>query len=65
MAMTPDKTTKIILVIIALGLWANAIPHLVHSAAAQPDYSDLLVRMNDNLSNIASGNCYNSKICGH
>jgi hypothetical protein len=70
MAMTPDKTTKVVLVVIALGLWANAIPCLIRPVqaqpnhAAQPHYSDVLVPIRGDLSKIEDGFCSNSTICG-
>jgi hypothetical protein len=69
-----DRSTKIILIAIAGGLWANALVHAVRPAAAD---SYILTSINDNLdsikiistntetsiSNIEMGWCKNSKLC--
>jgi len=45
MAMTSDKMINVILVIVALGLSANAISRFVHSAVAQGDLSHVSDRV--------------------
>jgi hypothetical protein len=62
-----DTTTKIILVVIALGLWANvAIPLMKPVPVRAFDDNDIgrLVRsMEGDLSRIQRGTCANGKIC--
>ncbi len=67
--LTPmkDKTTKILLLAIALGLWANALlPVLRPLPVRADDLGDIystLKSMKSDLSGINSGLCLNSKIC--
>lgn len=65
-----DRTTKILLAVIALGLWANAaIPLLLPRAAAAQDVSSLDAHLSridhdvHNLADIEDGTCRNKKIC--
>jgi hypothetical protein len=58
-----DRTSKIILLLIAAGLWANVLVSQVRVANAQEDYSDVLGSIASDVSGIASGTCTNSKIC--
>lgn len=67
-----DRTTKVLLGMIALGLWANVTTSLFHplTAAAQSHGQlDTLVTDVDALrgfvENIAAGDCVNHKLCGH
>lgn len=56
-----DRTTKIILVILAAGLWINAATALIRPAMAQADpqfYN--LVRV---ITQVADGQCQNRKLC--
>jgi hypothetical protein len=71
--MEIDRTTKAILALIALGLWANAVPRLIHpAAAADNEYVTVslgsivssLSKIESSLSKIEIGGCFNSKICG-
>ena len=57
-----DRTTKILLGLIALGLWANlAIPQIRPAHARE---TDSLLRMIDlNIGSIAFGTCVNRKLC--
>jgi hypothetical protein len=64
--MKPDKSTKIILAFIALGLWANAISPLWHSRSvfAQDSRVDRDIHnISDNIEKIANGLCLNSALC--
>lgn len=57
-----DRTTKILLALIALGLWANALGPVLKPLPAFA--SDSLLRSIDStLEDIARGNCSNRKIC--
>jgi len=60
-----DKTTKILLAAIAVGLWANIGVTVLHirSAAADEDYGYILRSIDSNLDRIYNGTCTNSKIC--
>jgi hypothetical protein len=62
-----DKTTKILLTVIALGLWANvAVPFIkpVRAKAADVDDIERLVKsMESDLGRIQRGTCLNSKLC--
>lgn len=61
--MKTDKTTKALLTLIALGLWANAVGPWIapHNVEAQSDY--LLRQIATNVNNIANGFCLNDTIC--
>ena len=57
-----DRTTKIILAAIALGLWANvALPLLRPTPARAADYE--VTEILNAVNNIANGVCVNRKIC--
>lgn len=66
-----DRTTKALLAIIALGLWANLLLPLAKPREAIAGGIDVdsmvraasLTRIESDLSSIASGNCRNDKIC--
>ena len=66
-----DRTTKILLGAIALGLWANAGPPLVRSTPAYAsDDTPILRNIDNRLSDIdegirllANGACRNKKLC--
>jgi hypothetical protein len=58
--MTMDRTTKVLLGLIAAGLWANVVAAQLRPAFAQDvDLSTI----EDDLHRIARGTCLNSKIC--
>ena len=67
--MKPDCTTKVLLLLIALGLWANALvpalrPAIV--AAARPDSDDMerdVHNIAHDVHSLYSGICLNTKIC--
>jgi type III secretory pathway component EscS len=63
-----DRTSKILLSLIALGLWANLALYLVHPlpaiAQAQTQTQDRTLQIiARDLAAIAGGNCSNQKIC--
>jgi hypothetical protein len=66
-----DRTTKLLLAIIALGLWANlAVPLLKSQPAQAQDVSRSIQKMEHSLDNIgqdmralASGSCLNTRLC--
>jgi hypothetical protein len=62
-----DKTTKLLLAIIALGLWANLamplLPTAARARASSNDVSNVLAEIQSDVDAIASGTCRNSKIC--
>jgi len=63
----PDKTTKLIVALIAAGLWLNAAAVMFHSSPAAAE-GDALSRMTlqsmaRDISSIASGTCTNPKLC--
>lgn len=57
-----DRSTKLILVAIALGLFANAGATFLRLGPAEAQSADLSTIQHD-LHNIYSGICLNSKIC--
>lgn len=56
-----DKTTKVLLALIAIGLFANVASTAIHPAFAQVD--SYLSTIASRLGSIQNGNCNNSKIC--
>lgn len=68
-----DKTTKIILALIAGGLWANAIGINVNMNKAYARYcgydddqckaNAALIEIQDDIHKIANGMCLNGKLC--
>jgi hypothetical protein len=64
--MKPDKSTKIILIFIALGLWANAIAPLWHSRSVFAQDSGVgrdIHNISENIDKITSGLCLNNALC--
>jgi hypothetical protein len=62
-----DRMTKLILLAIAMGLWANAAVTVVHPASARPEPTVLENYLSDiaqALMAISSGQCANHKLCG-
>jgi hypothetical protein len=57
-----DRTTKILLILIAAGLRANLLTSYVRSAVAD-DTSSVLRNIDSHLGSIYSGLCLNNKIC--
>jgi hypothetical protein len=63
-----DRTTKILLGLIAFGLLANAAissVSLIRPAIAADDYSRVLQLIESDLGRIQRGSCANSTICVH
>ena len=60
--MTTDRTTKALLLAIALGLWANAVGQWLRPARLLAADADTTVMMRD-LHAIATGSCSNKHIC--
>ena len=60
-----DKQTKVLMAIIAAGLWANVMVTVLRPvpAAAQGFEMTLLENIVSNLGSIAHGSCTNGKIC--
>jgi hypothetical protein len=64
--MKTEKSTKILLLAIALGLWANALGPLFRPTAVKAQNDDIvrqLKKIESNVDSIAGGICLNSKIC--
>lgn len=61
-----DRTTKALLLAIALGLWANAAKDFAQPVIAntQPDLLSVATDINKELRQITLGTCVNPKICG-
>jgi hypothetical protein len=60
-----DKTTKLLLALIALGLWANVVAQYPQTAVAQ-DWSSIeghLSNIEDSLNRIEHASCSNRKLC--
>jgi hypothetical protein len=55
-----DRTTKVLLAMIAAGLWANAAAPLIQKARAD---SAVLHYIEEDLARIADGKCANKKLC--
>jgi hypothetical protein len=58
-----DRVFKVLLLLIALGLWANVFASQIRSANAQAGYGDVLNNIASDVADIAGGTCTNSKIC--
>lgn len=61
-----DRTTKLLLAVIAAGLWANAAVHLAQPAIAQGlsgTDSTNLARITDRIDGIFYGSCANKRLC--
>jgi hypothetical protein len=63
--MTTDRTTKALLLAIALGLWANVAGDWLKPAVVHAQGSEIyLAHIAHDVLSIASGSCTNQKICG-
>ena len=73
--MTTDRTTKVLLALIAMGLFLNAIVPFVQPAVVQAQAPGIIAAQNrqtalvinriyDELARISNGSCRNDKICG-
>jgi len=58
-----DRTSKILLALIAAGLWANFAAVFLQPARAEADYGTYLLMILNTVSDIARGKCSNNKIC--
>ena len=61
-----DKSSKILLGIIAAGLWANATIAVLKITPARADaesYMSYLSSIESNIGRIARGTCLNNKLC--
>jgi hypothetical protein len=56
-----DNFTKLLLALVAAGLWANVAIELIRPAYAQD--ANLLRNIESELGKISRGTCTNSKIC--
>jgi hypothetical protein len=60
-----DRTTKILLAAIAIGLWANIAAFFLQPLKANAQGAESILRSIDShLSSIYNGICINRKICG-
>jgi len=57
-----DRIAKLLLVAIALGLWANIAIRIVSPAKADDD--ETVRQIEQIVDSIAKGTCHNHKICG-
>lgn len=60
--MTTDRTTKALLLAIALGLWANVAGDWLKPVVVEAQSNELRQIRND-LGAIANGVCVNDKLC--
>ena len=60
--MIIDRTTKLLLLLIALGLWANAFAPSVQ-AQRLSDLEGTVNNIQQHIFSIATGVCLNQKIC--
>ena len=61
-----DKTTKLLMALIAVGLWLNAAMYLLRPApvrAQSPEIESLIKSIESDLGRIQRGTCSNDKIC--
>jgi hypothetical protein len=59
-----NRTTKVLLALIAAGLWANALMPLVKPTPAHAKiFGDPIVSIAETLESIAGGACRNQKLC--
>ena len=66
--MTTDRTTKVLLTLIAMGLFLNAIVPFVQPAVVQAQSGTIEIQLSqifNELRQISTGYCMNDKICGH
>jgi hypothetical protein len=56
-----DRTTKLVLAAIALGLWANVFVSAI--PAARADVEDDIGRMANDIRGLVNGICLNPKLC--
>jgi hypothetical protein len=58
-----DRIVKVLLALIATGLWANAVIPLVKPTPAYAILGDPVSNIADALESISSGRCRNQKLC--
>jgi hypothetical protein len=58
-----DRTSKILLAAIAIGLWANIGLPLLRSSPAEAQDAGVLRKIASDVGAISGGVCVNSKIC--
>lgn len=58
-----DRTTKVILVVIALGLWGNMLLPILRTTPARADPDGYLIAMAHDIHGLWSGTCINSRLC--
>jgi hypothetical protein len=58
-----DRFSKILLAIVAAGLWANVTISVLKSTPAHADAESYLSSIDSNIGRIARGTCSNSKLC--
>jgi hypothetical protein len=58
-----DRTAKLLLALIALGIWADLGLTVFRAMAPVLDYRTALMSISNNVGQIAHGNCSNAKIC--
>ena len=61
--MKVDRTTKLLLLMIALGLWFNAIGPFLHVKRVSADTDTAVERIASDMNKISSGRCLNTVIC--
>jgi hypothetical protein len=65
MNMKVDRTTKMLLLMIAIGLWLNALSPLFYARKVSADTDSALQGIANDISKISSGLCLNSTICNY
>ena len=58
-----DRTAKLLLALIALGIWANLGLTVFQAMAPVLDYRTALSSISNDVGRMAHGHCSNSKIC--
>ena len=66
-SLTTDRATKLLLALIAIGLWANILIPIVRSHTALADTNDdvYLSQIAQSTQALANGVCVNRKLCGY
>jgi hypothetical protein len=58
-----DRTTKILMMVVAAGLWTNIGVSLLRPSSAKADAEQYPGRIYNSVAAIANGACTNRKIC--
>jgi hypothetical protein len=61
--MKVDRTTKMLLLMIALGLWLNAIGPFLHVRKVSADTDTAVQSIASDMNKISGGRCLNTTIC--